>query len=267
MIRKLTIAYRGTDYSGWQRQINAVTVQQVVEDALCDLTGLELSIVGASRTDAGVHARGQVAHVAGAESLGDRALVHGTNHRLPEDVRVLEATTVADGFHARKHAVGKLYSYRMVRVPVLSPLDAPFAVRVDPRIDVAAMKAACTHLQGEHDFSAFALAGGAHRSSRRHIFSAICEEFGPDVRFYISGNGFLRGMVRSLAGTLVEVGLGRRRVAEFASLLDGGLRAAAGPTAAARGLTLEAVHFADHPGTVGKAASRTVGARRRDPLW
>ena len=254
MVRKLTIAYRGTAYSGWQRQPNAVTVQQVVEDALCELTGFELPIVGASRTDAGVHARGQVAHVGGAERFSDRALVHGTNHRLSSDVRVLEATRVADGFHARKHAVGKLYSYRMVRAPVLSPLDAPFAVRVDRRIDVAAMKTACTHLLGEHDFSAFALAGGAHRSARRHIFSALCEEVGLEIRFHIAGNGFLRGMVRSLVGTLIEVGLDRRSVVDFASLLDGGSRAAAGPTAAARGLTLEKVHF-DHGESMAEDAA------------
>lgn len=243
MVRKLTIAYRGTAFAGWQRQNNAGTVQQVVEEALGSLAATEVRILGASRTDAGVHARGQVAHLEGLAHLPDRALVHGANHRLPEDVRILDAIEVEEGFHARKHALSKLYSYRMVRCEVTSPLDRPYAVRVAPRIDVAAMNEASKHLLGEHDFSAFALAGGSHTSPLRTVLGAACEERGDEVWFMVSGNGFLRGMVRSLVGTLIEVGMARRSVEEFVSLLNGARRSAAGPTAPARGLTLEEVVY------------------------
>lgn len=243
MVRRLTIAYDGTSYAGWQRQKNAVSVQQAVEDALRALVGEDLQIVGAGRTDAGVHARGQVAHLQGAEDFPERALVHGTNHYLPDDIRVLAAAPVADGFHARKHAVSKLYSYRMARVEILSPLDRPFAVRVAGDIDLGSMTAACRALRGEHDFTAFALAGGSHRSPLRTILDASCEEDASDLWFRVSGNGFLRGMVRSLVGTLIEVGVGRRSTESFCELLQGAPRSAAGPTAPARGLTLEEVVY------------------------
>jgi len=243
MVRKLTIAYRGRAYSGWQRQNNALTVQEVLENAVGELAGKRLAVVGASRTDAGVHARGQVAHVAGAERLPDRAMVHGVNRLLPEDVRVLAAETVAEDFHARKHARSKLYSYRLVRAEVLSPLEALYAVRVDPGIDVQAMSQACSGLIGEHDFTAFALAGGSHRSSRRTILRAAFEERSDAVVFSVTGDGFLRGMVRSLVGTLLEVGSGQRSPDGLRALLEGAPREAAGPTAPARGLILERVDY------------------------
>jgi len=256
MVRRLTIAYRGAAYAGWQRQKNAEAVQQVVEEALSALAGEPLQIVGASRTDAGVHARGQAAHVEGADGLPNRALIHGINQRLPEDVRILDAVRVAEGFHARKHARSKLYSYRMVRAEILSPIDQLFAVRVDRGIDVEAMNAACGGLIGEHDFTAFALAGGSHKSPVRRVFRAAFEENGADVWFQVSGNGFLRGMVRSLVGTLIEVGVGRRSPESLVGLLRGAPRSAAGPTAPARGLTLEEVDFDSR--WLAKAASSTV---------
>lgn len=243
MVRRLTIAYRGAAYAGWQRQKNALTVQAVVEQALSRLAGEPLHVVGASRTDAGVHARGQVAHVAGATGLPDRAMVHGTIALLPEDVRILEAVAMRPGFHARRHALGKRYSYTMERVEVLSPLRSQFAVRVDPAIDVDAMNRACRLLAGEHDFSAFALSGGSHQNPRRRIFAAECLISGTELQLQISGDGFLRGMVRSIAGTLIEVGLDRFSKQTFAELLDGAPRAAAGPTAPPQGLVLEEVVY------------------------
>lgn len=246
-VYRLTVSYRGEAYAGWQRQDNAPTVQQALEEALEALLGARLGgparVIGASRTDAGVHARGQAAHLELAEPFAESGLVHGTNHHLPSDVRVLAARRMAAGFHARKHAAGKEYAYRLRREEVLSPLDAPFAVRADPRLDVAAMRAAAGRLAGRHDFSAFALAGGGHRSPLRTVTSAEWEEDGPALTFRVRGDGFLRGMVRSLVGTLLEVGRGRRGVGEFAALLAGGARSAAGPTAPAHGLTLEKVFY------------------------
>jgi len=242
-VYRLTVSYRGEAYAGWQRQPNAMTVQEVLEGALAGLLRRPVTVVGASRTDAGVLARGQAAHLELPEPFATGGLVHGANHRLPADVRVLAARRMAAGFHARKHAAGKEYVYRLRREPVLSPLDAPFAVRADPRLDLAAMRAAAERLVGRHDFSAFALAGGGHRSPVRRIASAEWLEDGPELTFRVRGDGFLRGMVRALVGTLLEVGRGRRGVDEFAALLAGGARGDAGATAPARGLTLERVFY------------------------
>ena len=244
---RLILSYTGAAYAGWQRQENALTVQQVLEEALEKLLRQPVRVHGAGRTDAGVHARGQAVSFELAAPFAERGLVHGTNHHLPEDVRVLAAAEMPAGFHARKHAEGKEYSFRLSRAAVLSPLDAPFAVRVPAQIDPARMAQAADFLPGRHDFSAFALAGGSHGQPFRTIHSAIWEEAGEELRFRITGDGFLRGMVRALMGTLIEVGLGRRTPADFAGLLAGLLggqaRAAAGPTAPPHGLVLEKVLY------------------------
>ena len=240
---RLILSYRGGAYAGWQRQENALSVQQVVEEALSRLLEQPVTVVGASRTDAGVHARGQAAHLELARPFAESGLVHGTNHHLPEDVRVLAAAAVPAGFHARKHALGKEYLYRLSRAAVLSPLDSPFVARAPEETDVARMAQAVEFLPGRHDFSAFALAGGSHGQPFRHIFSARWEEEGEELRFRIFGEGFLRGMVRALVGTLVEVGAGKRSPESFAELLAGRPRQEAGPTAPAHGLVLERVFY------------------------
>jgi tRNA pseudouridine38-40 synthase len=251
-VYRLTLAYRGTAYAGWQRQANARSVQQTVEEALERVlgggggAGRPVRVVGASRTDAGVHARGQAAHLELAEPFPERGLVHGGNHHLPEDVRILAAAAMPPGFHARKHAWGKEYVYRLSRAAVLSPLDSLFVARLSGMagpVDLEKMTRATAALPGRHDFSAFALAGGSHGQPFRHIVAARWEEAGEELRFRVVGEGFLRGMVRALVGTLVEVGTGRRSLESFAGLLAGGSRAAAGPTAPAHGLVLERVFY------------------------
>ncbi|HKH48498.1 MAG TPA: tRNA pseudouridine(38-40) synthase TruA [Thermoanaerobaculia bacterium] len=239
----LLVSYRGERYAGWQRQENALAVQEVLEIALERLLGRAVRVAGASRTDAGVHARGQAVSLELEAPFAPRGLVHGTNHHLPEDVRVMAACSMPLGFHARKHAASKTYSFRLSRAPVISPLDAPYTVRVPRDVDPERMARATESLPGRHDFSAFALAGGSHGQPFRTIQAAFWEERGAELVFRITGDGFLRGMVRALVGTLIEVGTGRRTPEVFARLLAGAPREAAGPTAPAHGLVLEEVFY------------------------
>jgi tRNA pseudouridine38-40 synthase len=240
---RLILSYRGARYAGWQRQENALSVQEVLETALEGLLGRPVRVAGASRTDAGVHARGQAVSLELETPFSPRGLVHGTNHHLPEDVRVMAACGMPPGFHALRHAAGKTYSFRLSRAAVISPLDAPYTVRVPREVDPGRMARATEALPGRHDFTAFALAGGSHGQPFRTIRAASWEERGPELVFRITGDGFLRGMVRALVGTLIEVGTGRRTPESFAALLAGAPREAAGPTAPAHGLVLDEVFY------------------------
>lgn len=244
---RLRIAYVGTDYAGWQRQDNALAVQQVVEEALARILGRSVTVHGAGRTDAGVHARGQVAHLTVANASAPRetrrALVHGANRHLPAVIRVLAAETVDDAFHARKSATGKTYRYRLCRARVIDPFRAPFVVPAPVGLDLEAMKRAASMLLGRHDFSAFAKSGGSHGQPERTIQRAAWSEAGDELTFVVAGDGFLRGMVRALVGTTLEVGRSRRSPDDFARLLQGGPRSSAGPNAPARGLCLEHVEY------------------------
>ncbi len=240
---RLILSYRGTSYAGWQRQTNAVAVQQVVEEALAKLLGAKVSIHGAGRTDAGVHARGQAAHLRLEGPFPEKGLVHGTNHLLPSDIRLLAAHRMPAGFHARKSALGKEYLYRLYRGHVVPPLDAPYVMQVCREVDLATMRRAISSFVGRHDFTAFASAGGSHGQPYRRIFGATIDEHGRELRLRFTGDGFLRGMVRAMVGTLLEVGAGRRSPGWVAELLTGRPRAEAGPSAVARGLVLERVIY------------------------
>ena len=255
---RLTLAYRGAAYAGWQRQENAVAVQQVVEEALERLVGHAVRVVGASRTDAGVHARGQVVHLELAAPFPERGLVHGANHHLPEDVRVIAAAEMPAGFHARKHAWGKEYVYRLSRAVVISPLDSLFVAPIPGPVDLEKMARATENLPGRHDFTAFALAGGSHGQPFRSIVAARWDEEGEELCFRVVGEGFLRGMVRALVGTLVEVGTGKRSPESFAGLLTGRPRGEAGPTAPAHGLVLERVFYPPEWSVAGDPAPPVV---------
>ena len=244
---RLRIAYVGTDYAGWQRQDNALAVQQVVEEALARILGRSVTVHGAGRTDAGVHARGQAAHLTVASGSAPeetcRALVHGANRHLPATIRVLDADPVDHTFHARKSSIFKVYRYRLCRARVIDPFRAPFVVAVPAGLDLERMKNAASLVLGRHDFSAFAKSGGSHGQPERTIHHAAWTEDGDELNFRVAGDGFLRGMVRALVGTMLEVGRGRRSLDDIAKLLEGGPRSAAGPNAPARGLCLERVQY------------------------
>ncbi|MEQ1728810.1 MAG: tRNA pseudouridine(38-40) synthase TruA [Vicinamibacterales bacterium] len=246
---KLTIAYDGTGLVGWQRQPTGTSVQALLEEALAPIAGGPVAVAGAGRTDAGVHALAQVASVALARVVTMRAVVQSANMYLPPAVRVLAAEEVDPAFHARFDAVAKRYRYRLWNSRVLDPFERSYAWHLPgPPLDVAAMNAAAARLIGTHDFAAFKGAGTDVETSVRSIFASAVNESGePDhgrlLTYEVRGNGFLRHMVRSIAGTLVEVGRGRRPVSSIDELLTLRDRASVGRTAPAYGLFLVAVEY------------------------
>jgi len=253
----LTVSYLGSAFAGWQRQSNAIAVQQRLEEALERLLGEAVRVVGAGRTDAGVHADAQAVSLALDRELPLAALVYGTNHYLPPTARVLSVQAVPADFDARRDAIAKTYRYRLWRGEP-APVDrAPHVLEVPADLSKERLEAATRTIVGRHDFAAFALAGAATRTTERRIFAAAWEERGAELVLRVTGEGFLRGMVRSLVGTLLEVAAGKREVESFVALLAGGARGDAGPTALPHGLALERVDY--DPAVVPPGAPR--------PLW
>jgi tRNA pseudouridine38-40 synthase len=243
---KLTLQYDGTSYVGWQRQAEGTSIQGLCEAALQPLAGAPVHVHGAGRTDAGVHALGQVASVSMATALDCSTLTRALNAVLPSDVRVIAVEDVREGFHARFSATGKRYEYRIVNAPIVSPFIQRYAWHVIPPLDFGGMRQASAALVGQHDFAAFRAAGSASHSSVRTIRSLEwADGGGSDCPFvmHVEGDGFLRHMVRSIVGTLVEVGLGRVPVDAVGRILASKSRAQAGPTAPARGLFLAQVQY------------------------
>jgi tRNA pseudouridine38-40 synthase len=243
---KLTIAYDGTNYVGWQRQTNGVSIQQVMEEAVAPLVDDAErcpGVAGASRTDAGVHAAAQVASVNLDVELSTASLLRAINVRLPLDIRVVNVEDAMPGFHARFHARGKSYRYRLVRTPVMSPFDRAFAWHVPDLSDVDAMRRAAAAFVGRHDFASFQARGSSTLDTVRTIERLEVSERGNEVIVEIAGDGFLRHMVRAIVGTLVEVGSGLRAPDAVPAMLAERHRRAGGPTAPARGLMLIAVRY------------------------
>ena len=245
---KITLSYDGTDFSGFQWQANARSVQAELEAALAPIEGRSVTVAGAGRTDAGVHALGQVASFRLANSIGASELLQALNARLPEDVRVLSVEEAVEGFHARFSARAKVYRYRISNTRVLSPFQRRFAWHISRTLNLPAMKDGAGELLGEHDFSCFQAKGAKMRTTRRTITKSEWSEEplpagGRLLTFEIGGTGFLKYMVRTIMGTLVEVGDGRRTPESIRDLLVSGNRATAGPTAPPAGLYLVRVDY------------------------
>jgi tRNA pseudouridine38-40 synthase len=256
---KLVIAYDGTDFVGWQRQPEGVSVQRLVEDALAPLAQSAVSVVAAGRTDAGVHATGQVASVQLESRLDAQEIGRALNAQLPPAVRVLRADEAASGFHARFDARAKTYEYRLVNAPVASPFAVRYAWHVPVHLDLDRMIDAARRIEGTHDFACFQSTGGSAARSVRTVHGSELMAGGPGtvpamvpepvlragrlLVYRITGDGFLRHMVRSIVGTLVEIGRGAGAPERIDSLLASGTRAAAGPTAPACGLCLVGVSY------------------------
>jgi tRNA pseudouridine38-40 synthase len=262
VIARLELAWDGTRYAGWQRQSGAATIQQTLEEALGLLTGERVAVIGAGRTDAGVHARGQVASFRLERDFPLSGLVHGTNHHLPADVRVLAAAAAPEPFHARRSALAKEYRYRLWRGRTAPPDRAPFVVETEAGVALDRLAASARLLVGAHDFAPFSVTGGAAGPTVRRIFAATWQEEGPELVFRVTGEGFLRGMVRRLVGTQLEVARGRRALDELAALLADPAAGSAGPSAPARGLSLERVDYPDGPGAGPGATAGAPGTVR-----
>lgn len=243
---KLVLEYDGTRYDGWQKQGNTEnTIQGKLEAILTRWTGEETEVHGSGRTDAGVHAKGQVAnfHVDAKKCRNAKEAMQYLNQYLPEDIRVLEAEEMPERFHSRLNAVRKTYIYYVETGDKKPVFDRKYVFGLGERLDVEAMRAAAANLVGEHDFKSFCSNKKMKKSSVRRLDAIEIEENGSRIAFTYTGNGFLYNMVRILTGTLIEVGLGKRRPEEMAQILETQNREAAGITAPPEGLFLAAVEY------------------------
>jgi tRNA pseudouridine38-40 synthase len=238
------VAYVGTDFHGWQVQKNAArTVQALLAGAFRELARAPVRIEGASRTDTGVHADGQVIHFDLPSARAPEVIRDAINHRLPPDVRLLEVAAAASDFHARHDAVWKEYLYRWSRSEVIPPRQAPFAAPLSAGASLPRMRAAASLAVGTRDFGVFAVHRSAGESTTRTLHSITVEEEGPQLSALFRGDGFLRGMVRSICGVLADAARGRVPPERVAELLATGDRRCLSPKAAARGLTLVRVWY------------------------
>ncbi len=244
---QLTLEYDGTDYVGWQVQPNGPSIQAEVERALSVLLKEPVKVTGAGRTDAGVHALGQVASFATSRAVPLRAFVPGLNGLLPKDIAVRAARERVEGFDARRSARGKTYRYRVMNRPSRAPLWRRVAWEVFRPLDESAMARGASALVGRHDFSAFRASDCEAATAVRELRRLAVAREGEEVVFEVVATAFLKHMVRNLVGTLVEVGLGRRDAASLQALLASRDRTLAGVTAPARGLCLVEVHYDDGP--------------------
>lgn len=241
---RLTLEYDGSGYHGWQRQPNGLTIQEVLETALAKLLGQAVRVHASGRTDAGVHALGQVAHFQTAAPLPVTAFRDGLNSLLPRDIAVLSAAEAPPDFHARYSAAAKTYEYRILNRPVPSPLHRHTCWWLRRPLDLHRLQAATPLIIGEHDFAAFQASGSEVKTTVRRVLSAAWQaQPGGWFSFRITANGFLRGMVRNLVGTMVEVGWGKRPAEDMTRILASRDRRQAGPTAPAAGLFLVEVIY------------------------
>ncbi len=243
MTYRMTVEYDGTPFSGWQRQCGVPTVQQTLEDALAILLRTPTAVTGAGRTDAGVHARGQVAHVHVAEKLDRRRTLNSLNGLLPPTIAVVDLRTASDGFHARYDARRRTYRYHVSTLA--RALDASWRLVLRCVLNFDTMNTAASMLAGSHHFGAFCRA----RSETRNRICCVehagwsAEQRPGDWHFEITADRFLHGMVRTIVGTLLEVGRGRRSPQDVITILDSRDRTQAGPAAPAHGLVLESVSY------------------------
>lgn len=241
---RLIVAYDGTRYHGWQRQKNAMTIQEVMEKQIRVMTGESVSLMASGRTDAGVHAFNQVCNFVARSTLPPHSLQKGLNSLLPDDIYVKDAAYVPMDFHSRYSAKSKIYEYRILNSDTPDIFDRNFLWQVRPPLDVEAIAACLSHLRGSHDFSSFRSSGSNNTDPVRTILTS--EVHGPEnarLRIVIEADGFLRHMVRNIVGTVVEAGLGKMGIQRFTEIISLKDRRLAGVKAPPQGLFLVEVRY------------------------
>ena len=235
---KLTVAYDGTNYSGWQVQPNGITIEEVLNRQLTRITGTEVAVIGASRTDSGVHAMGNIAVFDTTARMPGEKVSYALNQRLPEDIRIQKSEEVPLDWHPRHQNSRKTYEYRIYRGEFPMPVKRLYSLFTYHKLDVKAMQEAATYFVGEHDFKSFCQVGAQVESTVRTIYELSVEEQDQELVIRVTGNGFLYNMVRIIAGTLMEVGQGKRNPEDVPKIIEAKNRQAAGPTAPPQGLML-----------------------------
>ncbi len=238
---RIEISYDGADYHGWQRQPKKKTIQGSLEKAVSKIAKREISVIGAGRTDAGVHAMAQVANFLAELNLNEKDLLQALNSHLPGDIRITSVQKVAHDFHARKMAVSKVYRYRIFNAQNISPFLIRYVLHWPSPLDVENMKIASRYFIREADFTPFS--SNRLLQPVRKIFSSTIQKKGEEIFFTVEANGFLRYMVRAMVGTLLEIGRGRRPPEIIDQLFQGKKRSLSSPTAPARGLCLIEVRY------------------------
>lgn len=241
---KIVVEYDGAAYHGWQRQPKGITIQQVLEEKIGVITREGVTIIGSGRTDAGVHAIGQVANFKTGSGIDEKNLLRGTNSLLPKDIVIKEMAEVDEKFHARYDAKSKEYLYQIFNSPYPSALYRNYSWFVRYPLDVALMSMAARYLTGTHDFSSFCAAdSGTVDHIRKVMDVSVRQEENGMIKFLIEADGFLRHMVRNIVGTLVDVGRGKLSLSGFLAVMEGRDRRWAGVTAPPQGLFLKEVRY------------------------
>ncbi len=243
---KLIVAYDGTNYCGWQIQNNGPTIEEELNKALSHLLGEDIHVIGASRTDAGVHARGNVCVFDTETQIPPEKICFAVNMGLPEDIAVQSSCEVDPAWHPRKCESTKTYEYRILNRPVALPTERVDTYFTHTPLDLDAMRQAASYVIGEHDFASFCASGAeVGKSTVRTVYSCRITEEDDLLTIRVSGSGFLYNMVRILVGTLLEIGRGQRAPEDMKAILMARDRSAAGPTAPAKGLTLAGISYED----------------------
>ena len=240
---KLIVAYDGTNYCGWQVQPGVATIEGELNKALSRLTGEDIQVIGASRTDAGVHAFGNVAVFDSNTPIPGDKMMFALNPHLPEDIRVVDSCEVATDFHPRYCDTRKTYEYHIYQSPYKNPKERLYSTFVYSPLDLEKMNEGAKAFVGTHDFAAFCAAGSSVSTTVRTIFDCHVEQEGPHIRILVTGDGFLYNMVRILAGTLIAVGQGKIPAEKVAEIIAGKDRRQAGQTAEPQGLTLREIYY------------------------
>ena len=240
---RLIISYDGTNYCGWQIQINGITVEEVINRELSSLLGEDVAVIGASRTDSGVHAVGNVAVFDKETKIPAEKISFALNQRLPDDIRIQKSEEVSEDFHPRYCDSTKTYEYKILNRKFPDPLNRLYTHFVYMPLDVQKMKEAAEYIVGEHDFASFCSSGSQVKTTTRTVYNLDITKDDDIIKIKISGNGFLYNMVRIIVGTLLKVGLGIYPPEHVKEIIEAKDRYTAGPKAPAKGLTLVGIEY------------------------